>query len=872
MYISAMLSPKYDKVFVWERTGKTRKRKEYPLELYFFIQQRDGEYQDIYGNPLAKLEFDNFSDYSKARKNYRSQGIKMYESDISVEQKVLAKHYYEKPVKDLNLTFFDIEVDYDKNRGFFGAKDAYAPISSISLYHAYTGERIILALPPQHSPWEPSEREYSIEDISENVLNYAKVTLCSSERELLNLFLEAIENTDVISGWNSDGFDVPYIYKRIIEVLGKRALSRLSFRDAKAPTIKTIEREISPNFRVEEEQVTLYGRASVDYQTLYKKFTMGNKASYALAYIADEENLELDKLEYDGSLYDLYREDFSYYLEYNMIDTEIMVELEKKLSYFRLTLDLTHMATGQLTSVYGTIKLAELAIINHCHYELDMRVPDSQRHDFFGKYGGAFVLDCMRGEHKWVGSIDVESLYPTSIICANVSPETIIGQFSRDNKDFEAMYHATDDDITLVYENGMEETRSTEQWRKYFKEQNYTISGFGTVFNQNQKGFIPAILENWFDERKKYKGHLGRYKEKLKTLNVDDPDYAKTKAKVEHYNRFQYIKKIQLNSLYGCMGNKFFKFFDVRLAESTTKTGREILLHMARKIGEEFNDGYKYPNKMVVYGDTDSCYFKTNAENLKEARLICDYIERVINKSFGPFMEKYFFSDHSVAKRVRVENEVISDISIFVKPKIYLMHLLVKDGDDCDEVKIMGHAIKKTGLPKTIKNELKASIEEYFITHDWSQFLKRVVDFKHKIRTTDVFEDYGLPKKVNKVEKYEKDYEEDPTCRISGGQAAAMLWNILLDKYEDKESMRITSGTSVRVYNLTKKIGRFQTIAVPADLMQLPEWFKDAIMPIIDRDVQVDKLVNLTLTNICDAIGKQIPTQKAVMADELLVF
>jgi len=872
LYISSMLSPGFDKVYVWERTGKRRKRVEYPLELYFFIQHPDGEYSDIYGNPLTKLEFDNFRDFSTAKKAYKAQGIQMYESDIAVDQKVLAKYYYGKPVKDINITFFDIEVDYDKNRGFFGAEDAYAPVSSVALYHTHTKERIILALPPQYSPFEPTEKEWKLEDISPNVTNNAQVIFCKSERELLSLFLDHIDDSDVISGWFSDGFDVPYLYKRIENILGKRSLSRLSFRDAKAPTLKVVQREISPGFRKDEEVVMLHGRVSIDYQTLYKKFTMDNKASYSLDYIAEEEKLDVKKLKYEGSLYDLYRNDFSYYLEYNMVDTEVMVELEKKLSFFQLTLELSHMATGQLGSVYGTIKLAELAIINYCHHELDMRVPDSKQHDYFDKYGGAFVLDCMAGEHEWVGSIDVESLYPTSIICANVSPETVVGQFTRKDKDFHAMYHATDEEIILEYENGIEEVKTTEEWREWFKEKNYTISGYGTVFNQNQKGFIPAILEEWFKERRNYKGHLAKYKKELETLTPEDDRYEKVKAKKEHYDRFQYIKKIQLNSLYGCMGNKFFKFFDVRLAESTTKTGREILLHMARQIGDEFNDGYRYPNKMVVYGDTDSCYFKTNAHNLKEAKLVCEYIEKTINKSFPPFMQKYFFSNKEVSKRVRVENEVISDISIFVKAKIYLMHLLIKDGYPCDEVKIMGHAIKKTGLPKTVKNALKEIIERYFNSGDWSALLKEVVQLKRYILTTDDLEEYGLPKKVNKVEVYQAEYDKDPDCRISGGQAAAICWNMCLDQYGDKESLPITSGTPVRVYNLTRKLGRFHTIAVPSDLIMIPEWFTDNIVPIIDREAQVEKLIDLTLTNICDAIGRQIPTEKAVMADELLVF
>jgi hypothetical protein len=187
-------------------------------------------------------------------------------------------------------------------------------------------------------------------------------------------------------------------------------------------------------------------------------------------------------------------------------------------------------------------------------------------------------------------------------------------------------------------------------------------------------------------------------------------------------------------------------------------------------------------------------------------------------------------------------------------------------------MKVMGHAIKKTGLPPQVKSELKDALEEYFVSNDWGQFLKRVVKFKQHIETTDDIREYGIPAKVNKVEQYQAEYDKDPTCRISGGQAAAILWNLCLKEYGDTESLPITSGTPVHKYNLTKKMGRFHTIAIPSDLIMIPEWFVENIIPIIDREAQVEKLIDLTLTNICDAIGKQIPTEKAVMANELLVY
>jgi DNA polymerase elongation subunit (family B) len=872
MYISAMLAPDYSHVVVWERVNGERVRKKYPLDLSFLVRDEQGEHEDIYGNKLRRLEFNSLGEYNRVRKGYRDMGKKLYESDIPQEQKVLSKYYHDAEVGTLNCTFFDIEVDYDKNIGHSSVSTPYSPINSISLYHVHTQTRVILAVPPQHSPYEPSEKKYTLQDISTNVTTQARVILFDTEKQMLDKFLTEIANTDILVGWNSDYYDIPYTYKRILENFGKRTIRRLCFPDTREPTIKTVEREISKGFKVQDEIVRLFGRNSLDYKIIYEKFEQENKASYALAYIAEEEFPTMRKLEYKGSLHDLYRTDFSYYLEYNMIDTEILVELDKKKQYIAVAMQLSSMATGQVSQVYGTIKMAELAIINYCHYVLNKKVPDSERHDYFSKYGGAYVLDCQTGEHKMTGAIDVESLYPRSIMSVNASPETIIGQFELNEMAYQSIADKTGNMMVALMESGETLSKTTEEWRLWCRENNYSISGYGTIFDQNKKGMIPAVLESWFAERREYKAELEHYKELLEKTDKDSPEYGIIKGKKDHYYRLQYIKKIQLNSLYGCMGNKFFKFFDIRLAETTTKTGREILFHMVKHVGKVLDGKYAFPTDSVIYGDTDSCYFKTHTTNIQDAKRVCKYVEKSVNDSFLEFMSERFFCTDPVASRVRVENEIISDIGIFVKKKIYLLHLIHKDGYDVDELKIMGHAIKKTHITKIVKKALTEIITNYFKTHDWKQLNIDTVTFKQMLEKSDNFEDYGLPKKINKIEAYTDQYRENPTCNISGGQAAAIFWNLCLDAYEDKESLRATSQMAYRTYYLEKPFGRFQSIAVPADLLVVPDWFIDNFLPIIDRDKQIHRLVDMTLTNICQAINRQIPTEKAVLADEVLVY
>jgi hypothetical protein len=235
-------------------------------------------------------------------------------------------------------------------------------------------------------------------------------------------------------------------------------------------------------------------------------------------------------------------------------------------------------------------------------------------------------------------------------------------------------------------------------------------------------------------------------------------------------------------------------------------------------------------------------------------------------------MKNKFFCIEKNANRVKVQNEIISDLGIFVSKKIYLLHLIYKNGYNVDEMKIMGHAVKKTTITTIVKDALNNILENYFKLHDWKQLNKDVVKFKNVLYDSKHLEDYGIPGKVKKVEYYTEELKANPLVNLPGKQAPAIFWNLCLERYEDKESMPITSETSVRTYYLTTKIGRFKSISVPVDLHIIPEWFTENIIPIIDKNYQINRLVDKTLSNICSAVGRAVPTDKAVLADEVLVF
>lgn len=866
MYLSAALSKDRSEVIVWERKNKKRCTVKYPVPYYFYIQSPKGQYKDIFGSKLTRLEFDNYPSYKSNLDRYKNQGEKIYESDIRAEYKVLAEQYANTQLPNSHITFFDIEVDYDKTRGFSSVEDPYAPINAIALHHYWSGKDIVLVIPPPNLS-NITEQELGISEEYPDV----QIEIFQNERQLLIRFLEEIEDSDIISGWNSSSFDVPYVYERIKKVLGENQANKLSFPEAKPPQYREVFDKKGNSYMIMET----FGRESVDYLEIFKKFQVVDRPSFALEQISEEIVPELKKLDYEGSLYDLYREDFAHFVRYNIRDCEILKAFEDKLGYMRLAIQFAHSSTGLLRDVGGTIKLAELAIINFCHNVADAKVPDSNYdiEDTGEKFTGALVLPPQVGMHDWVASVDVASLYPSAIRTVNISPETIIGQFFDKNKAFVEIENDSDERLFFKFEDGDMEERTASEWRKYMLDKGYSISGYGSVFNLNKQGFIPAILTDWFAQRKNYKKLATQAKAKMAEVEKDSDEYKSHKLDYENYDRLQYVFKIRLNSLYGALGNKFFKFYDVRLAESTTRSGQSVLMHMVKTVAESIDGDYAYPSESTIYSDTDSCYFLTHQENLDGALKVGRAIEKIVNKSFPDFCQRAFLCTDEYKSLISAELDVIASKSIFIKKKYYVMQLAYSDGAPTDKIKLMGVHLKKTTIPKPIAKKLTGFIQDWMKGKEWAEVGAEIVQYRDWIIDEAPIQLIGLPKGVNDFNEKEEQYlAGDTGIRLSGHASAALFYNLCVDQYEDKESFKIRSGMKIKTYYLSKKFGRFKSIALPTDLKHPPEWFKKHFEPLVLREEQAKRLINNPLAVILDAVGVLVPTRKTLLFDELVSY
>lgn len=364
----------------------------------------------------------------------------------------------------------------------------------------------------------------------------------------------------------------------------------------------------------------------------------------------------------------------------------------------------------------------------------------------------------------------------------------------------------------------------------------------------------------------------------------DQELYHDLSQKITYYDQLQYIFKIKLNSLYGALLNKHFRFYDDRLGESTTGTGRAILRFQCSKVNELLTGVYDPLGEAILYGDTDSTYFAAMHESafdaeiweddfnaqLDEAVKRADKIADDVNAAYPKFMADAFLCTPEYDGMVKCAREVVAPRGIFVTPKRYVLWLGDLDGKRVDKLKVMGLDTKKTILPKYIQDALNGFIERFLKGEDWDVLAVDIVKFKESMLAERDLTELGLPKGVNKLELYKNELDmHGDAARLPGHVRAAIYYNMKLEEHGDRQSMQISSGMKIKVFYLKRAVGKFKAIAFPVDEERVPDWFYNMN---IDVDLQVEKLVDKPLLNILKAINKEPPTQQTLFVSSVMEF
>jgi len=744
-YIDALYDRAGDRIHIVERVNGKRVYQEYPATYTFYYDDLKGKFTTVYGTPVSRFSTRNSKEFHKELKIH--SGKRLWESDINPIFRCLAENYIGKESPKLQTAFFDIEVDFDPVRGFSRPEDPFNPITAVTVYMDWLDRLVTLVVPPKTYSWETAQ---------EIVAKYDNCFLFEREEELLDTFLNLIDDADILSGWNSEGFDIPYMVMRTKKVLSKDDTRRFCLWN-QFPKERTFER-----FGAENLTFDLIGRVHMDYMQLYRKYTYEERHSYSLDAIGEYE-LDERKTQYEGTLDQLYNKDFPKFIDYNRQDAMLVAKLDKKLRFLDLANELAHDNTVLLPTTMGAVAVTEQAIINEAH-QRGFIVQNRRNRDEQGdtQAAGAYVAYPKKGMHEYIGAIDINSLYPSAIRALNMAPETIVGQLRpvmtdryiaekmAENGDkfaeaWEGLFGSLEytavmnaepgTEITVDWEGGGSDIMSAADiWKLIFdSRQPWILSANGTIFKYDAKGVIPGLLERWYAERK--------------TMQAQKKD-ATTPEEKAFWDKRQLVKKINLNSLYGAILNPGCRFFDKRIGQSTTLTGRTIAKHMDSHVNECITGEYDHVGAAVIYGDTDSVYFSawpSLKKEVEEGRMewskeICvqlyDTIADSVNESFPGFMERAFHCPRDMGSLIKGGRELVAEKGLFIKKKRYAVLIYDLEGNRLDthgkpgKVKAMGLDLKRSDTPKVVQDFLSELLLKVLTGSKKEEIYNRVREFK----------------------------------------------------------------------------------------------------------------------------------------------
>ncbi len=871
-YVDAWFDRDNDIIRIVERNTKgERDFRDIPVKHVLYYKDPKGKFNSIYGDPVSRVVCKNTKEFRKEQAINSSK--QLYETDINPIFVCLSENYLNQDAPKLNVAFFDIEVDFDPERGYASPDDAFMPITAIAVYLQWLETMVCLAIPPKTITMEEAQRQ---------VEEFPNTMLFTNEADLLSTFIELIQEADVVSGWNSEGFDIPYTVNRVTKVLSKEDTRKFCLFD-QFPRKREFEKygrtAITYDF---------IGRVHMDYLELYRKYTYEERHSYRLDAIAEYE-LGERKTQYEGTLDQLYNNDFKTFIEYNRQDCALLDRLDKKLKFLDLANTLAHENTVLLQTTMGAVAVTEQAIINEAHrrgFVVPNRTKMSEREDTAA--AGAYVAYPKEGLQDWVGSLDINSLYPSAIRALNMGPETIIGQLRHTitnsfieeqmskGKSFAAawegifgsfeyeavMNQEIGTDITIDWEDGSSDILSAaEVYRLIFESnQPWMLSANGTIFTYEKEGIIPGLLKRWYAERKEMQAKL---KEAINAGN---------KIEEEYWDKRQLVKKINLNSLYGAILNPGCRFFDKRIGQSTTLTGRQITKHMAGKVNEIITGEYNHVGKAIIYGDTDSCYFSAYNVLRKEIDAgqipwtretviqLYDQIASEVNSTFIQFMLDAFHCPKSRGEVIKAGREIVGSKALFITKKRYAVLYYDKEGKRTDvegkpgKIKAMGLDLKRADTPEFIQNFLSDILEMVLTGHSEQEILDLISEFRIKFKARPGWEK-GSPKRANNITEYEEKEKKLGKANMPGHVRASINWNTLKRMHDDKYSMNITDGAKVIVCKLKANPLEYSSVAYPVDELRLPSWFKDlpfdhAEMEATVIDKKLENLIGVLNWNI----------------------
>ena len=778
----------------------------------YALSKEHSQYKTLQGQSLKPLEFTSINAARRFRRDIATDNSPVYGLERYHYQYIGSEYPEEIQWEKEFIKIFTLDIETTCENGFPDVENPVEELLCITVKNQ-SNKQIIT--------WGVGDFTTDRPDVT-----YIK---CKDEKQLMFEFIKFwIKNhPDVITGWNTKFFDLPYLMNRIKLIAGDKVAERMS------PWSLINKEQISVRGRP-QTYYQLFGICMLDYLDLYRWFIPTRQESYRLDFIGE---LELGRGKHPNpyeTFKEFYEKDFQKFVDYNIQDVEIVDALEDKLGLIDLSLTVAYDSKVNYDDIFSQVRVWDTLIANHL-MKKNICVPPREEHQKDTKYEGAYVKEPILGGHDWIMSFDINSLYPHIIIQYNISPEKIIG-----------IEGSISVNKMLQKKAGLD----------YLKTEDACLTPNGAKFKRDNQGFLPEMMEKMYKDRVVFKKRM--LKAKKEYQKTKDPKLAK---EVSRCNNIQWSKKIALNSAYGAVGNQYFRYYDVRQASGITTAGQFIIRFIEKKVNDYLNDVLKTDNyDYIVASDTDSIYVrfgKLVEQTCKDKtnEQIVDFLGKVADNKIEPYIAKAFdeLADYSNAFKnaMVMKREVIADKGIWVAKKRYMLNVIDDEGVRLrkPKLKLMGIEAVKSSTPQVCRVKIKEAITT-IMSKEQTDLHKLVADFRKEFMELPA-EAIAFPRSCNNVKKY-KDHSnifiKGTPIHVKG----ALIYNYQIQKLGLKNKYPfIQEGDKIKFIKLIPANPfKFDVISY---ITSLPPEFK--LQDYIDYETQFEKTFTDPMRFILDAIG-----------------
>ena len=771
------------------------------------------EWKTLDGQYVTPIKHQTIKEAKEWVENYKNQPNLVYGSTM-YPYNYLSESYPNRVKYDVDkILIVTIDIEVECENGFPSPEAAAEPLLSITVKNHQSKKFVV---------WGVGKFQNDRDDVT-----YIE---CSDEVHLLKEFLSFWEQQqpDIITGWNTEFFDIPYLCNRITNLFGEDELKRLS------PWRSVFSREVFKMGR-KHQVFDIQGVSHLDYFDLYRKFTYTAQESYRLDHIAF---VELGERK-DGNPFETfsewYQKDFQSFIEYNIMDVEIVDKLEDKMKLIELCLTMAYDAKVNYMDVLGSTKYWDILIYNYLR-EKNVVIPQKKHNSKAERFEGAYVKDPQVGMHKWVMSFDLNSLYPHLIMQYNISPETLYSQNKVPNMSVDKMLDKKVDTSIL---------------------KGVTLTPNGALFKTDKQGFLPEIMQSMYNDRVKYKKLMLQAQQEYE--NTKDSKLLKDISK---YKNIQMAKKISLNSAYGAIGNAYFRYYDLAIAEAITTSGQLSIRWIERAVNQYLNTLLETTEKdYVIASDTDSVYVTFDKlvnkvyPNGEKTEKIVAFLDKVARDKIEPFMDKSYTDLHkyvnSYEQKMQMAREVIADKGIWTAKKRYVLNVHNSEGVQYKtaKLKVMGLEVVKSSTPAPVRAKLREALS-IIMNGDEKELNTFIQTFREEFMNLSP-EEIAYPRSVNGLDKF-----SDSNQMFAKGAPihckGSILYNHLIKKKRlGKKYPYIQEGDKIKFINL-KQPNLYQCSAF-SFITVLPKELD--LHKMVDYDTQFEKSFIDPLNVIVSTIG-----------------